>query len=367
MAGNAEARKAITTPALDLFCIGGGLVIAVAFVMLFRVKLDVPDTGLPISLMLVGVLHLLFNYPHFMASYRMLYQRPELIARHRWASTYVPLLLLGYIAFIFYYARATGTPEPVWAPSGKGVVPFYCLAEYVASMYLAVHYTGQAWGMMASMGYLTGFPIGKRDRQILRGVLKLFLVWHIAAYHHLSPAMYQNLIPWIEPYVRTAWRIATFLAHGGMALAVLWFVFMSRRERRPLPWRVWVPMVALYLGYIAVSERGFLGGMFLLQIGHALQYLIFPMRVEMNRATERGITGNKALLRHMLIYGALLFAAGWIAFVVAGHLQPTHWVWASMTFLVAVNIHHYFIDGVIWKISTPEVKKDLFRHVMAVK
>jgi len=28
-----------------------------------------------------------------------------------------------------------------------------------------------------------------------------------------------------------------------------------------------------------------------------------------------------------------------------------------------INIHHFFIDGCVWKISTPEVKKDLFRHL----
>jgi hypothetical protein len=30
-----------------------------------------------------------------------------------------------------------------------------------------------------------------------------------------------------------------------------------------------------------------------------------------------------------------------------------------------INIHHYFTDGVIWKISNPEVRKELFAHVQA--
>ena len=28
-----------------------------------------------------------------------------------------------------------------------------------------------------------------------------------------------------------------------------------------------------------------------------------------------------------------------------------------------VNIHHYFIDGAIWKIRNPQVRKDLFAHL----
>jgi hypothetical protein len=30
-----------------------------------------------------------------------------------------------------------------------------------------------------------------------------------------------------------------------------------------------------------------------------------------------------------------------------------------------INIHHYFTDGVIWKISDPDVRRDLFAHVAA--
>jgi hypothetical protein len=27
-----------------------------------------------------------------------------------------------------------------------------------------------------------------------------------------------------------------------------------------------------------------------------------------------------------------------------------------------INIHHYFTDGVLWKISNPEVRAQLFAH-----
>jgi hypothetical protein len=37
---------------------------------------------------------------------------------------------------------------------------------------------------------------------------------------------------------------------------------------------------------------------------------------------------------------------------------------APILLLMFINIHHYFTDGVIWKISNPEVRKDLFAHVL---
>jgi hypothetical protein len=36
---------------------------------------------------------------------------------------------------------------------------------------------------------------------------------------------------------------------------------------------------------------------------------------------------------------------------------------APVLILMFINIHHYFTDGVIWKISNPEVRKELFAHV----
>jgi hypothetical protein len=36
---------------------------------------------------------------------------------------------------------------------------------------------------------------------------------------------------------------------------------------------------------------------------------------------------------------------------------------ASILVLTFINIHHYFTDGVIWKISNPDVRKELFAHV----
>ena len=36
---------------------------------------------------------------------------------------------------------------------------------------------------------------------------------------------------------------------------------------------------------------------------------------------------------------------------------------APVLILTFINIHHYFTDGVAWKLGNPEVRKDLFSHV----
>jgi hypothetical protein len=114
-----------------------------------------------------------------------------------------------------------------------------------------------------------------------------------------------------------------------------------------------------------------LAGLFLVQLAHAVQYLEFPARVELNRATRR--SASRAV-PHMVVYALLLLTISFLVTqVVPGPAM------SSMADLVGdqrrnvvpvliltfINIHHYFTDGVIWKISNPEVRKELFAHVEA--
>ena len=44
-------------------------------------------------------LQILFNFPHFIASYRLLYQSKEIVYRYKWASIYLPIVLGSYLLF----------------------------------------------------------------------------------------------------------------------------------------------------------------------------------------------------------------------------------------------------------------------------
>ena len=103
---------------------------------------------------------------------------------------------------------------------------------------------------------------------------------------------------------------------------------------------------------------------FLLQIFHALQYLMFPARVEMNQHHTNHVG------KHMLIYYGALVLVGYIAFEWTSLVEWTDLAHQSGTMILlgtatmmCINIHHYFIDAVIWKIREPEVRDSLFGHL----
>jgi hypothetical protein len=103
-----------------------------------------------------------------------------------------------------------------------------------------------------------------------------------------------------------------------------------------------------------------------------LQYLAFPIRVELNRSRADKAKSAARVGAHMAVYGAALVAVSYlVAQVVPGRaMDAVANVFGEepgrvtpVLILMFINIHHYFTDGVIWKISNPEVRKELFAHV----
>ena len=86
-------------------------------------------------------------------------------------------------------------------------------------MYLAAHYAGQTWGMVASFAYLGGVLIQKIERQVLRSVLLVFVAWHVAIANHLVPK-YTLFVPELKPFLDTLFEVITPFAHVAMVVAI---------------------------------------------------------------------------------------------------------------------------------------------------
>jgi hypothetical protein len=149
---------------------------------------------------------------------------------------------------------------------------------------------------------------------------------------------------------------------------------MRQRTGKLPPARALVAWVAIFVWYAAMARDP--KAIFWVQIFHALQYLAFPIRVEMNRTSfaSRSFASLRMTAAHMALYGAGLLGVSLLvarvvpgqAMGVVGHVfgeEPGRV--APILILMFINIHHYFTDGVIWKISNPEVRRDLFAHVAA--
>src|SRR5207302_3661755 len=116
----------------------------------------------------------------------------------------------------------------------------------VASAYLAWHYTGQVWGMMASYAYLDGISFDKRERFLIRTSLRILLAWHVSWFLYTQlkdPSRIKPLYLLISA--------GTFVA---FVLGVIGLVKMRRRTGKLPPARALVAWLALFVWYAVMAR-----------------------------------------------------------------------------------------------------------------
>jgi hypothetical protein len=340
-----SAPRAVLVPWLDALLVGGASLVVLPLLLLLTERPVKEVAGG--TLVLLGVL---FNWPHFVASYHLLYATRASIRGHRAASIYVPAFLAAYALF----AVSISAAQPL----------FLNLLLITSGVYLARHYTGQAWGMMASYAHVGRTSFAPIERRLFRLDLDVVMLWHVIwalrqAARLLPPALAAQAIrlySWSFP-----------LLGLGFAIGVVALVHFVRRTGRLPPWRVLLPWVAVHVWYVAIARN--FTALMAVQIAHALQYLAFPLRVTLNRAQSgprvdwkrAGLLVGSWVLVGLAVFEGFepLFKIGFDVAGGKGSLPAT----LSGTLIAAIAVHHYFIDGALYKLRNPEVRRDLFAHL----
>lgn len=363
------SKSAIISPSIDLLCCGALSIITVAG--LFVYSLISPQSALftrGLQLSDILILGTWINAPHFMASYRLLYRTRKQIVQHRWASMYVPLILSMVIVYaLFTPGRGPGNPEF----ANGTVVELFII---VVTILLAWHYTGQAWGMTASFSYMAGIRMDNTERRLIRSGFYALLAWHILWACLVLPdepplnqsdALIVNILNDQGPKIEVVYHLWTVVVLLTIPIGIIGFIRTSRRTGSPPSLSSLSPWIAIYLWYALIWAYP---GLFaVLQIFHALQYLIFPIRVEINQySAKEERSGTRRTIRGITYY-LVLVMVGYVVFF----LPQLSYFWGDKRLMLAamvigfVNVHHYFIDGVIWKLRNPEVRRDLFAHLQS--
>ncbi|MCO6431086.1 MAG: hypothetical protein J5J00_09520 [Deltaproteobacteria bacterium] len=328
------------TPLIDLLCVGLLSIVAIGAALLFGVdnlKTDSLGYLIPVATLINGA--------HFMASYRLLYQSREQIMRYKSASIYVPALLLLYS--VYALNRLVEVPDETYWFQGLLVA---------ASLYLALHYTGQTWGMMSSFAYIEKAFFDQLEKRIFIYSLRLLVVWQVVWSVYLIqdlPGWLSDIRPILDPSTDTLAVLALFA--GSYA-----FYRMKKRLGKAPPLRVLVPFYTLFAWYalLAIHPAALLG----VQISHAVQYLVFPVRVELNRQ-QRALGDDHVHQRHLLAYCLALTFLSLVFFLFLPEMLKDGFSVYSQALIASINIHHFYTDGCIWKISSPVVRDDLFSHL----
>lgn len=342
---------------LDFWLLGGASLLAYAILVsaagfrdLYGVSNQFGNLAVTMS-----TLSLLVNYPHFLASYRLAYGRGKgFLLKHWFATVLVPCLMINFLVAAYWFAND---------PDSKGICE-KMLGAGINFMYFTVgwHYSKQAFGCMMVYAAYDRYPLDRVQRESIRYSL-LSVWWYNFAYSNLAPTgsfwslTYQT---WQVPFNFYYASRAVFV------LGALWVAYRVlyqnwRAGHRPGP-TLWVPYVAMAVWFApCFRQPDFF--FYVVPFFHSLQYLAFVYRVERSRPALR----NSSVRATLLVLG--LCFSGWIAFeLVPGNLDKVFdnlRTFGFSFFLIAanlfINIHHYFLDNVLWRVRDDEaVRQALF-------
>jgi hypothetical protein len=353
-------------PVIDFLLAGGGSILAAFPVyLLIRDKQAVEATAIWWGFALSNVI----NFPHFAHSYQLLYtgigtrlsaatSTLKVRLRYLWAGFVAPPLIAATL-FGAYYV---------------GDLRFLSYMANAMAFTSGWHYVKQGYGVIAVLSAIRRIYYSEIEKRLL--LLNGYVVW-IYSWMALNKTLYQKKLYGITyftfdlpPMLLTMGAVAATLT----TVAVVAAFVMRVSRKQPVSWNGVVGYgCALYLWLLAFYYD--LIFTIFIPAFHSIQYLLFTWRYQLNKVSSEAVE-EEAASRPSRSVGVRCakfvvsgIALGWVGFVglpALFHvsLSPDETVWGPSVFvfivIVWINIHHYFIDNVIWRRDNEDVRKYLF-------
>jgi len=286
---------------------------------------------------------LLFNYPHFMATvYRAYHTRAE-FQKYRIFTLHLTALL----ALTAILAHAN-----------------FRLVPWVFTLYIfwsPWHYSGQNYGLLMMFVRRGGTTVTNIERRMLRIAFISSYVMLLASFNAGPSNDPLILSLGLPPIVSIPLRVASgvlFLLIAGWVLAQWTMRTGWRAMTAPFTLLVtqflwFVLPTALELGYrMAVPQTRYSSG--ILAVLHSAQYLWITSYYAQREAVAAGGAAWR-----MGKYFATLIAGGIALFIcgpwIVSYTFHYDFTVSFLIFTALVNIHHFMLDGAIWKLRDTRV------------
>jgi len=367
-ASRAEAaepeKKSLVSPSADFFLLGG-----LSFLLLPIVYALPQETTLFLTSLSFFVANFV-NHPHFASSYQIFYrgwrktlgdQGASLAYRVRvlFAAVVIPVCLAGYLAF---------------AVADRNL-QLLGIAVKVMGFLVGWHYAKQGYGMLIVQSVLKRQFFSDQEKNVIR--LNAYAGWlfsYLFLAYEATDSSYWGIQLLAIPV--PSWLLTVLgVSFAATTLATV-AVFLRRWAARKLPMAgVTAYGVTLYVWlFMAIDPKLIL----VVPALHSLQYLTVIHRYETNYQRERGEVSDSAIgmfgrtpLARTVGFFFTAGVLGYVAFwMLPEFLQnsvgpdfggdgknPAIYMAA---FWIFINLHHYFIDTVLWRKDNKETARYVF-------
>ncbi len=293
------------------------------------------------------LLALLFNYPHFMATAYRAYRSYDEVTRYRFYTIHVALLLV-----------CAGVIAHLWHPALPWIFTLYiCWSPW--------HYTGQNFGLAMMFARRAQLSPSENERRALHlsfiaSYIMLLLSFHTGASG--DPMIISVGIPAAVTLPARITLVVFFLCASGWALFSLgrrggWKVVLPTATlvSTQFLWFLLPALIELASGKEVPQTRYSSG---ILAVLHSAQYLWITSYYQRKEARAAG-NAAWSFARYLLVLvagGIALFVPGpWIV----SRVFHADFGASFLTFTALVNLHHFLLDGAIWKLRDSRIARFL--------
>jgi hypothetical protein len=336
---------------VDLAAVGGLSLLTFGGLWLLQ-RFAVIEGGRSAEVISIGAaLVWIINYPHFSATSYRLYRSQDNINQYPLTAYLVPFLVLGGAALALQ--------------SPAGFAPYFVKFFQIWSPY---HFSGQSFGIAMIYARRAGIAFSPLERRVLKWfIFSTYLSLIAVAETGLRSYQFFGVVyPALGlPAIVAQMAQWTVFALGVALVALL--VIRPAMAGRPVAWMALVPAATQFvwfgLGQQLPKFAEFIPAF------HSVQYLLIAWSVQLKeRLDEQQQQGSPAFVGTesvrwlgsnvaggFLLFWGLPHGVAWLG----GHDLGI----ATAIFFAAIQIHHFFVDGVIWKLKNPQVLSPMLVNI----
>ncbi len=290
------------------------------------------------------------NWPHFSATAFRLYGARANLKQYPITATLSPIIVTALVACCFAFPQT--------------VAPNFVKLFFYWSSY---HFSGQTIGISLLYARRGQHKVSPWERFGLQGwVYGTFLLSTIRSETSTGERDYYGIkyaglgLP--DELVKAS---AVFM-WGCCALWALLILIQVFRDRKPPPLLYLIPSVAQFVWFV---PGGLVPGFSeFVPFFHSLQYIVIAWAMQLKERADRSETAVDVpfLARESALWYAINLAGGATMFWALPHLAKAAGVQEGLAMgvvIAGVQIHHFFVDGVIWKLRAQAVVSPLLANI----
>ena len=353
---------------LEFLLVGGVTLVLFPLAWCLEKYVGLDDSELAVGFLAFHAAYVI-NDPHFAVTYLLFYKgakerafgavfQPAQRARYLIAGIVVPILLAAWVAAALAMESA------------------HALGLLIQLMFLLVgwHYVKQGFGVLTVLSARRGVRFDPLERRVF--LLHCFSGWAYAWASPFDPGREseEKGVVYTSISHPPGLERATQLIFFASALALVWVLVRMRRRDGKLPPLAPLSGFLITIWFWTVYSSADPLLVYVIPGLHSLQYLYFVWLLKRNEARESEgppsfgrpvavrlaiLAASAAALGWLLFRGGPDFLDGTFVLTRAGAFETGESLGATPYFAAIfafVNIHHYFMDFVIWRRENPDTR-----------